>query len=71
MQLLRTCSFGRVHPFTGDGFGADGLGSLAICSWHSYEPMTSSACLLPCVLQGVGRGGTVIPALRGPGVKHC
>ncbi|KAF4802454.1 NK6 homeobox 3 [Turdus rufiventris] len=35
----------------GDDFGADGLGSLAICSWHIYEPMASSACLLPCVLQ--------------------
>ncbi|RMB95108.1 hypothetical protein DUI87_28384 [Hirundo rustica rustica] len=34
-----------------DDFGADGLGSLAICSWHSHELMTSYACLLSCVLQ--------------------
>lgn len=41
MQLLRTCSSGPFHPFAGDDFGSDGLGSFTICSWHSYEPMSS------------------------------
>lgn len=36
VQLLRTCSSGPLHPFAGDDFGADGLGSSAICSWYSY-----------------------------------
>lgn len=66
VQLFRTWSSGPLHPFAGDNFGADGLGSLAIYSWHSYEPMTSYTCLLSSILQGVGHGGTL---LQGSGVK--
>lgn len=50
VQLLRTCSSGPVHPSAGDDFGADGFGSSAICSWHSYKAVTSYACLLSCIL---------------------
>lgn len=71
VRLLRTCSSGPLHPFAGDDFGADGLGSLTICSWHSYEPRTSYACPLSCILQGVGARGTVFPALHGSRVRHC
>lgn len=71
MQLFKTCSSGPLRPFAGDDFGAGGLGSLAICSWHSYEPMTSYACLLSRILQDVGHGGTVFPLLQGSGVKPC
>lgn len=67
MRLLRTCSSGPLHPFAGDDFGADGLGSLTICSWHSYEPRTSYACPLSCILQGVGHGGQCSQPCMAPG----